>query len=622
MVKALISKRLGLFFVGCLMFFGVFSFSTPARAGIEEVPFYEECENLNTLASQNKSDKWWEKPFNIVSDAAVEFGEGTYNTVAGDAVKLMGVGLGLWIAIFFFKVLGSMTESDPLDNLTKVGGMCFKACFAAIILRNSGILFGYFVAPIMQIGAGMAGINAGGSASGAGGLFESVSALKAILDDAHDAVATTQAIGELAMCISKIYTVTVFGLELFSIIDPGVWSHGCALDFSTWILGIIWPILVFDALFRLGITAALCPLFVVAWVFPSTASYTSKGFHSFLNVAFFYVCLNFALKMGLKLLEGTSGLDVLKPGTDAAKTAAVCALRLGKGENCPEVASKPGFSSLIIFGACTFYCFLFLKEATTFANFFSDVSFSNDTAFQATKSAAGAAQKTAMVGADVAGAAYDKKQEFNDRKAARDVNRVRSGEDSLKRGVFGGNGSVSRAFNNSKVGQAINNSTVGKHISNWRTKRAENSYLKSEERLRDRGFIKEDGSETKAYGDLLKNGLNRKIANAVTFGAVEQNEYKKWERSGGARGKDNAAVSSANARYDDYIEKKYGGGVVSGMGQRIHTRVNNITGFHSNLKDGPSSGSSTVASAPTTPTPSTSTADPSQNYSADTSSWD
>lgn len=587
MIKALISKRLGLFYIGCLMLFSAVAFTTkPAQAGIEEVPFYEECEDLDSLASENNSDKWWEKPFTIVSEAAVEFGEGTYDAVASDAVKLLAVGLALWIVLYYMKVLGGLTEADPMDNLTKVFGMLFKGLFAAIILRNSGLLFGYFVAPIMQIGAGMAGIDGGGSATGAGGLFESVSALKGVLDDAHSAAARTQAIGELAMCISKIYTVTVFGLELFSIIDPGVWSHGCALTFATWILGVCWPILVFDALFRLGITAALCPLFVVAWVFPSTSSYTGKGFKSFLNVAFFYVCLNFAVKMGLKLLEGSSGLDVLRPGTDAAKTAAVCALRIGKGENCPEVASKPGFQSLVIFGACVFYCILFLKEATTFANFFSDAQFSNDTAFQATKSAAGAAQKTAMVGADVAGAAYDKHQEHKDRSAARDVNRVRSGEDNLQRGVFGGNGSVSRAFNNSKVGQAINNSWAGRHISNWRTRKAENNYLKSEERLRDRGFINSDGSENKAYGDLLKNNFGRKVLNAATLGTTNKNEYNKYAAQGGPRGKDNSSVVQANDRFNNYMDKKYGGEGLSGVGQRLSTRFNDVTGLNSNISTG------------------------------------
>lgn len=586
MVKSLILKRLGLFYVGCLMLFCAVSFTTtPARAGIEEVPFYEECENLGTLVSQNKADKWWEKPFKIVSDAAVEFGEGTYNTVAGDAVRLLAIGLGLWIVLFYMKVLGGLTEADPMDNLQKVFGMLFKGLFAAIILRNSGVLFGYFVAPIMQIGAGMAGISTGGSASGAGGLFESVDALKAILDNAHEAVARTQAIGELAMCISKIYTVTVFGLELFSIIDPGVWSHGCALTFATWLLGIVWPILVFDALFRLGITAALCPLFVVAWVFPSTAGYTSKGFHSFLNVAFFYVCLNFAIKMGLKLLEGSSGLDVLSPGDDAAKTAAVCALRLGKGENCPEVASKPGFASLIIFCACTFYCYLFLKEASTFANFFSEVSFSNDTAFQAARSTASAAQKTAMAGGALAGAAYDKKQEWNDRAAARSVNNVRSGKDNLQRGAIGGNNAVSRWANNTALGKAFNNSAWGRHLAQKHTNAAKNDYLASEERLRDRGFLNKDtGAESEQFGELLKNGTNRRIANALTGGKAYGNDYKNWKQ----RDEDNAAVVQSNAKYDNFISHKYG----DSIGDRVKSRWNYSKNFDKS-STGSSSSSST-----------------------------
>ena len=89
MINALISKRLGLFYIGCLMLFSAVAFTTKtAQAGIEEVPFYEECEDLDSLASENNSDKWWEKPFTIVSEDAD--GEIITSTLTNRYVDLTG----------------------------------------------------------------------------------------------------------------------------------------------------------------------------------------------------------------------------------------------------------------------------------------------------------------------------------------------------------------------------------------------------------------------------------------------------------------------------------------------------------------------------------------------------
>lgn len=508
------------------------SFFAPYQAvasGLETAKYYEKCKSLREYTSEANQYRWWEKPFKVVSEAAVKFGDETFTKVADGAVKLAGVGFGLWLAVFCMKWVGSMTETDGLANATQVGGMAIKLCIAAGLLKNKDYFFGYFVVPILDAGAGMAGLGGGGGS----GLGATIQPMHQIIENAHLAIVQTRALGDLAMCISHIYTISFMGFDLGKdILDPSVWSNGCAVWTITWFIMVCWPILIFDALFRLGITAAFCPLFIVAWVFPVTSRFATKGLNSFLNIAFFYVCLNFAVKIGMKLLEGASGLDSLIPDSAEAKTKTVCLLKVGGSDglsHCDAYAGETtSATGLMVLTACGFYCILFLKEATTFANYFSDAQFGNNTAFQAAKAAATApmkAGKMAMKSVKAAGWAKDKINKGLDRRAAR----------TLEQGRKSGG--------------------------NFKSAKEQRRYLQAEERLRDRGYLdRKTGAETKAYGDLLRNGNRRQFANVasrvltlgMSKGVYQNNDYKTW--AGPRKAED---VKGLQDKYADYIDKKY-----------------------------------------------------------------
>ena len=508
------------------------SFFAPYRAmaGLETAKYYEDCKALSVYTAEAAKNRWWEKPFEVVSKAAVKFGDETFTKVADGAVKLAGVGFGLWLAVFCMKWVGSMTETDGLANATQVGGMAIKLCIAAGLLKNKDYFFGYFVVPILDAGAGMAGLGGGGGS----GLSATIEPMHQIIQNAHMAIAETSALGDLAMCISHIYTISipVLGDVGKDILDPSVWSNGCAVSVITWVIMVCWPIMIFDALFRLGITAAFCPLFIVAWVFPVTSRFATKGLNSFLNIAFFYVCLNFAVKIGMKLLEGASGLDMLKPDNDAAKTKTVCLLKVGGSDglsHCNDYAGETtGATGLMILAACGFYCILFLKQATTFANYFSDAQFGNDTAFQAAKATASTVQKggkMAMQGVKAAGWAKDKINKGLDRRAARTLEQGR------------------------------------KNGGNFKSAKEQRRYMQAEERLRDRGYLdRKTGAEKQSYGDLLRNGNRRQFAHVasrvltlgMSKGVYQNNDYKTW--AGPRKAEE---VKGLQDKYTDYIDKKY-----------------------------------------------------------------
>ena len=240
--------------------------------------------------------------------------------------------------------------------------------------------------------------------------------------------------------------------------------------------------------------------------------------------------MNFAIKIGMKLLEGASGLDTLLPDTPPAKTKTVCILKVGGGEGLPHCAEYMGAtnnaSGLLILAACGFYCILFLKEATTFANYFSDAQFSNDMAFQAAKATGNATMKAGKAAMKGGAWAHDKINQGLDRRAARTV------ENGRKNG------------------------------GNFKSASEQRRYMKAEERLRDRGYLdRKTGAETKEYGQLLRNGKRRQFANiasrvltlGTTKGVYQNQDYKSWK---GPR--EAADVANIQSQYNNYIDGKYG----------------------------------------------------------------
>lgn len=375
-----------------------------------EDQFNTQCENdLDVYAGAAKSFTWWKEPFRVVSEATITVGETTFNTVAPDAVKLMTVGFLLWLVIFMMKNLSSLKEVDPMEMLTKVGGMMFKTGFAYCMLINSSFFFGTFVSPITATAAGFVGIDAGAG----GGLQSVVSPLEALMQDMHDTITYGIGVGDYAICLSQWERLpwpfedllekegVRDGYPEFEVI-----ASGCIVYIGCWILLLVFPFFLFDAMFRLGVTAALCPLFIVAWVFPITVEFAKKGFQSVLNVAFLFICLKIILDLDVELILGASGMrdDLVGDGKERAFMDAII-----EGNN------------LIVAFVCVFYAILFTLQAGQLANFFAETSFENNTAWQATQYAGQTVGNTASAAGGLAGAGARKVRQGIDRAAARTV---------------------------------------------------------------------------------------------------------------------------------------------------------------------------------------------------------
>ena len=424
----------------------------PCLAGIETLPFTDPtdiaCSMSGAIANEGGTP-WWEAPMSAVLSAAVGVGNGVFSSVAGGAKRLMLVGAALWLAIFTLKIVGGLVESDPMENLTKVGGMMLRVGIAAALLANRDFFFGYFFAPIIEAGSGFVDAGLSGKAAGVnagGGLDSAAAAAKSMAAATNEAVNGIKGKAIYLICLAKIHKIEFGPIGPFTLWDPGVFFGGCMIYLAGMVFCAVFPFFLIDACFRMGVVAALCPLFIVAWVFQSTRSYATKGLNAVINVAFTFMMVKIAMMVALSLVEKSSGLDVLGAGEPGPgpKTQVVCKYRLANmgdagADPCNGYQTGMGPGSLFVFCVCVVYGLLLLKEgANSLANYFSETGFTNDTAFQAAKSGAQAAvsaphnviQGAAEVGAVARG--VDKGvNSVKDRVA---MNRYKSGQDKMARG--------------------------------------------------------------------------------------------------------------------------------------------------------------------------------------------
>lgn len=474
--------------------------------GIETLPYPEGddvCKYQDSI--KMTGPKWWDKPMTAALNASVAIGNGVFKNVAKGAIRLMIVGGMLWLAVFVLKIVGGMVESDPMENVTKIGGMMLRIGIAAALLSSPNFFFSYFFAPIIEAGAGFVGVG-GSSTNIDGGLASAAGAARGMADAIHESVAGVQADAWHLKCMSKIHKLSL-GFD-FTFWDPGIFFSGCMIYAAAIAFGLVFPFFLIDACFRMGVVAALCPLFIVAWVFQSTRDYASKGFQATLNVAFTFMMVKIAMDIALKMIVGSSGLGSISDGPDAEKLA-LCTYRFvnfSDSDPCADYSSGTAgtTSNILIFTASVIYGLLLLRQGSSeLAGYFAGASFSNDTAFQAAK---GGAQ------AMVSGAHH-----------------AVSGTAK----VAGGAAAVAGAIANSKVGKAvggaIKNSAVGRMASRVQSARKNHQ----ERRMQRRADVKQAvGDKFQAAGDAVRQGgrnLRNNIRGKLGMQSVEEKQQAKYD---------------------------------------------------------------------------------------------
>lgn len=250
---------------------------------------------------------WFCDLFLDIYTAAGEFSYASYVVLRKDLQGILAIGLGIWLCVNIGEHVGSVAPVDPAEFWRKVTARLFAGVVVAAALGdniNPTDIYGYVMIPIIEGTTRFSAAlldsdcstvmeNAGALSAQAGNAFPASTgeALQCVLRTMNAHVAKGMALG-LALLFDGLPTgITDFAPEFGKI------TSGLLLMTVFFLILIAFPLRLVDAVVRLGIIGALLPLFMVAWVFPSTQGFVGKGFGMLVNSGLVFVSM--AVIMGI-----------------------------------------------------------------------------------------------------------------------------------------------------------------------------------------------------------------------------------------------------------------------------------------------------------------------------------
>lgn len=303
MTKHFVLKRL---LIGLLLFCGIFayaSFHTAYAFSVYDSTMESFCDSWskNMLDYQGQEHCWTCQIFILLFDSANKAAGQINQALSPHIVKAVITLSSLWLAIhtlIFFSDVGS--APNLMEFLTKIGGMMLRLGFGVALLNGGAMLaFDYVVNPVLTDAANLAstvlsktGLSPGCEFSGGGGapttgpMGEGVrESLKCMIEKIASGMARSQSIAQGLRCGAMFYD---FGF-LNPFPHPGMWLVGATFGCFFWFISFMFPLVMLDVIFRIGLMVGMLPLFIAAWIFPISASYAKKAWDIFVQSCLVFV---------------------------------------------------------------------------------------------------------------------------------------------------------------------------------------------------------------------------------------------------------------------------------------------------------------------------------------------
>lgn len=223
-------------------------------------------------------DCWLCPLFEMGFNIADQFSKSLVQSVSKSAVSLLGVGFGLWLAIFILKFVGSMKEPDTYQYWRELASQAFLATLVAAMLRDLGAGSGssvlkMIVEPVFSgfVDTGLMIINASGSdlpCSPGGGPKSGMICLITALQ------------GKLNISIGFSYLAIIAGPTIFIILV------GAGIYLVSIFMMIYFPLLLLDCVIRYCFIVAMLPLCLTAFCFKATRNFSAKGMEMLVQIGF------------------------------------------------------------------------------------------------------------------------------------------------------------------------------------------------------------------------------------------------------------------------------------------------------------------------------------------------
>lgn len=265
----------------CVAFALAMAFSLSACDAPEADP-NEKIEFQNTAASCVTCPL-----FTMVSDAGLTLRTQMIQKTSSAAVKVVGVGFGLWLAMFVMKFVGSLKEPDIAGFWNGLGIRTFwVTLICAALSANVADAITYIIDPVCSAFIDVAML--------------ALSRMPASPVSCSSSANPGEGMACVVQAASNAFavgpsTMTALLDNLFT--NPLAIFSGCISIIVSYLIILIVPLYLLESVFCYFVILALLPMWVAAYAFPITRQFTATAWNSLVIV--FIQMLGMAIFLGL-----------------------------------------------------------------------------------------------------------------------------------------------------------------------------------------------------------------------------------------------------------------------------------------------------------------------------------
>ena len=228
--------------------------------------------------------------FEAVYNAGETLYKDFHSKASADAVKLLGVGFGLWLALYVLKFVGSFREPDIAGFWNGLGIRTFWVAFIGLglLANNMKGAMEFLIEPVFKSFLELS--------------MHVVKGLPAGSEGVISCPASNPKSGLLCLITAaskRFEQGPAIALQMlpYLFINPLLVVSGCIAIVFSYLLIIIAPLYLLESLFCYFVVLALLPMWVTAYAFPITRPFSVKAWNYFMTV--FIQILGMSMFLGL-----------------------------------------------------------------------------------------------------------------------------------------------------------------------------------------------------------------------------------------------------------------------------------------------------------------------------------
>jgi len=335
------------------------------------------CDPFSVFLNDGVGDSFLLKDaYVIVADVCSLIAVNTWYTFAESLQGLMALGVGIYIAVYTLRNVGSFSNQDVGKYLSneKVGiiPLVIKSAFIIFLLSYQDFVYKFLIAPVVGAGIDVGKIVSGSTWSSAlvddGSVQEMFREVILQAQEFNDKIYQIVAMGRLMLCLAFL-PVSIIDWEWILV------PLGAALYIFGWMLIIGMSFYLLDLLIRLGVACIVLPFAIACGISKLTSGYTKKTWDIFVNTAFNFIVLGVIITFTTKMIEKSLGGVIVYAGTNALRQ------KFFSNEDTPltvadaeAISQDIGVMTFILVALCCMIAMKLFFSVETIANQLSSTS--------------------------------------------------------------------------------------------------------------------------------------------------------------------------------------------------------------------------------------------------------